>query len=96
MKTKREANKLLSILLLFSLLLTLLSGCGNGEEISENSDGNEQNTQSSEEVTAMGRYVEEAVNLPDEVYRGKLSRLEDGSLVICASYSRCIFQKITE
>lgn len=87
MKTKKGAGKFLSMLLLFSMFLTMLGGCGNGEEISENGGGNEQNAQSSEEVTAMGRYVEEAASLPDEVYGSKLSRLADGKLVICDSYA---------
>ncbi|MBD5477588.1 MAG: hypothetical protein HDR17_16690, partial [Lachnospiraceae bacterium] len=96
MKAKKAANKLLSILLLCAMLLTLLSGCGAEEEVSENSGGNEQNpqsTQSSAGVTAMGRYVEETANLPNEVFRAKLSRLEDESLVICESYSPLYISK---
>ncbi|MDE7130680.1 MAG: extracellular solute-binding protein [Lachnospiraceae bacterium] len=93
MKTKKGASKLLSMLLLFSMFLTLISGCGNGEEISENSDGNEQNAQSSAEVTAMGRYVEEAANLPNEVNGTKLSRLADGKLVIYDSYAPLYISK---
>ncbi|MBD5523328.1 MAG: carbohydrate ABC transporter substrate-binding protein [Lachnospiraceae bacterium] len=96
MKAKKAANKLLSILLLCAMLLTLLSGCGAEEEVSENSAENEQNaksTQSSAEVTAMGRYVEETANLPNEVFRAKLSRLEDESLVICESYSPLYISK---
>lgn len=96
MKIKKRANKLLSILLLGAMLLTLLSGCGAEEEVPENSSGNEQNaqsTQSSAEVTAMGRYVEETASLPEEVNIAKMSRLEDGSLVICTSYSPLYISK---
>ena len=48
MKAKKAANKLLSILLLCAMLLTLLSGCGAEEEVSENSAENEQNAQSTQ------------------------------------------------
>ena len=95
MKAKKGANKLLLILLLFSMLLTLLNGCGT-EEVSENSSGNEQNaqsTQSSAEVKAMGRYVEETASLPDEINIAKLSRLADGNLAICDSYDPLYISK---
>lgn len=100
MKTKKGMKRLLSMLMLFTMLLILLSGCGNATEtVSENrskeeqNEQNEQNTQADAEVTAMGRYVEEAENLPDEVFKAKLYQLADGNLVICASYAPLYISK---
>ena len=93
-QNRKKADRVIATLLMFIMLLTLLSGCGNATETdSENSDGNEQNTQTSETGTAMGRYVEEVANSSDKILGEELLQLADGNLVISGAYAPLYLSK---
>ena len=69
-------KKITAALLCVSLFF--LTGCGNGqaEEV-------QKGTESTENSGGMGRYVEEILELPEEINRnGGLNMLSDGSMTI--------------
>lgn len=83
-------KKIAAAMLVFSVLASALSGCGN-----HSADNNENTVSSasrkesgvdgaqSPESTAMGRYVEEITDLSEQIeYGNQLFRLENGSLLI--------------
>lgn len=87
-------RKLPAVLLICTMVLLLVSGCGKGTgEVNENNrqdnssvNGNETGPDGNElsDGVAMGRYVEEIIDLSDKTsgYRNYLHKLEDGSLII--------------
>lgn len=89
---KGQCGRIPAGILSFAILAALLAGCGNGmdsvdgpaENISSDS-GNEsgQSSPQSPDSTAMGRYVEEIIDLSDRIsYGNNLYRLENGELII--------------
>lgn len=69
-------KKITAVLLCVSLLF--LAGCGNGQ-----AEGVQEGTESAENAGGMGRYVEEILELPEEINRnGGLNMLSDGSMTI--------------
>ena len=84
---KGQCGRIPAGILSFAILAALLAGCGNGmdsvdgpaENISSDS-GNEsgQSSPQSPDSTAMGRYVEEIIDLSDRIsYGNNLYRLEN-------------------
>lgn len=92
----RRLKKQVAIAMLFVLIAVMISGCVNTKK-SENSTAKDQTAGSaageSEEdskgSTAMGRYVEETVDLSDKIsgYHNRLFQLPNGQLIITDAYS---------
>lgn len=100
MKREKRIHKILVMLLLFSMMLSVISGCGkqallggegNGEGTAAESTGKGNTAaEQSSEGTAMGRYVENVTDLADFLggYGNKgIYRLSDNSLVISDTFS---------
>lgn len=92
MKRKKRSKKVISLLLVFSMVFALF-GCGkdnagdNGQNSDSSNQGGANQAQSGESGSggagAMGRYVEKETDLSDRLKDAKgLYRYEDGSLVI--------------
>lgn len=104
-KKNKRRNKVLAVLLLFSLLLTMLCGCGNNNAETENSgqkggsSDNSESTQAAENETgnvAMGRYLEDVTDLSDSGisgYNNEIFMLADGNLVITDEYTDFLISK---
>lgn len=102
-------KRIFSILLIFSLITGIISGCGNSRENMEengleegasasagNGNGDEPDNDAEEnnENTAMGRYVETVVDLSEYCSRpDAISRREDGALVIQDYYNAMLISK---
>lgn len=97
---KKTKKRMLTGLLCIILLLTAVSGCKSGssaesggstdEEASLSTDTNKETLQPSDEVTAMGRYVENITDLSDRTNGwdgGGIYLLSDGRLVITDAYN---------
>ena len=87
----KRAKRGMAILLLFAVMLTSLTGCGNDITSPDNNtgqnttdkNGNTNGAESSSGSIAMGRYVEKTIDLSGSVgYATGLYTLEDGSLII--------------
>ncbi len=87
----KKAKRGLAVLLLFTIMLTSLTGCGNDTTSPDNNtgqnttdkNGNKSGAESSSSNTAMGRYVEKTIDLSGSVgYATGLYTLEDGRLII--------------
>lgn len=103
MKQKSKFQKVVSIILLFAMTITVFTGCGsrqaNGEG-TENTTGVQSQEESksgetSNEDIAMGRYVEETIDLSDKIsgYNNRIFKLADGQLIITDKYSDFIVSK---
>lgn len=86
-----RTNRILAVVLSFSMLAVLLSGCGNGtvsgnsntENASLNMNESGQGNMQAPEGTAMGRYVEELIDLSDRIgYASQIFRMDNGDLLI--------------
>jgi len=87
----KRKNRLPAVILSFSMLAVLLGGCGNGTASGNDNAGNASlnrdesgkgNAQASEN-TAMGRYVEELIDLSDRIgYASQIFRKDNGDLLI--------------
>lgn len=94
MKQKRKLQKLIAVMLLFTMMATLLSGCRKttkaGTETQNQAEENETDNTSEnlDENIAMGRYVEETIDLSDKIsgYNSRVFKLEDGRLIITDKY----------
>lgn len=88
----RKRNRIWAFILSFSILAVSLAGCGNaagsGRDKEQNAslDGRREEGEDGmqpSDVTAMGRYVEQIIDLSGRVsYGNSIYRLEDGKLVI--------------
>ncbi|MBD5453837.1 MAG: extracellular solute-binding protein [Lachnospiraceae bacterium] len=87
----KKAKRGLAILLLFAVMLTSLTGCGNDITSPDNNtgqnttdkNGNTNDAESSSGSIAMGRYVEKTIDVSGiSGYGSSLYTLEDGSLII--------------
>lgn len=84
---KMRDKKVIAVLLCASLLF--LTGCGGGQA-GEAQEG----TESGENAGGMGRYVEEILELPEEINRnGGLNMLSDGSMTII-SYNSGLYRSV--
>lgn len=92
----KNLKKIISVILLFSMLMTMISGCGSKsvdgenavtENLEENRSDNEKQGESDENI-AMGRYVEEVTDLSDQIsgYENGITKLSDGRIVITDEY----------
>ena len=86
-----KRNRILAVVLSFSILVALLGGCGNGtasgndntENASLNMNESGQGNMQSSEGTAMGRYVEELIDLSDRIgYASQIFLMDNGELLI--------------
>ncbi len=85
-------NRISAVIVSFSMLAVLLSGCGNGPgTINDNESGTSSASRSEAgqdgvqlpESKAMGRYVEEITDLSDRTgYGSRIFRLENGNLLL--------------
>ena len=79
---QRTPKKIVSLILLFAMLATMLSGCTKTTESSNNTDnpdaaaqtasagtnaGSQDNQAASDEPVAMGRYVEKVIDMSDRI-----------------------------
>lgn len=66
------------------IFMLMITGCGkDSTEIPGNTDNTNSTAETENEANAMGRYVEEAIDISDQVgYGCRLFQLEDGSLVM--------------
>lgn len=93
---KRKLKHRLLALILASAMAAVLVGCGGGDgEGGTGSSGGRQNGSGDEDgKKAMGRYVEEEIDLSDRMsIPGGLCRRDDGSLVILDSYKGYLISK---
>lgn len=93
---KRKLKHRLLALILASAMAAVLAGCGGGDgEGGTGSSGGRQNGSGDEDgKKAMGRYVEEEIDLSDRMsIPGGLCRRDDGSLVILDSYKGYLISK---
>ena len=104
MKQKMKMNKIVTVLLLFTMLITVISGCGASsdrgnsqkETNSEDTGKKDPGTETPDGNTAMGRYVENVTDLSDRLTgygKGSLYKLADGSLVITDDYQPFLISK---
>lgn len=109
MRENKRVNKILSVMLLFCLLLTVICGCGgnqagaNGGGLSEETSGNgdKAGTSGKEDGknagdVAMGRFLEDVTDLSDSGisgYNNKIFKTADGNLVITDEYTDFIASK---
>lgn len=86
-----RTNRILAVVLSFSMLAALLGGCGNGtasgndntENASLNMNESGQGNMQASEGTAMGRYVEELIDLSDRIgYASQIFQMDNGELLI--------------
>ena len=82
------------MILLFAMIITMLSGCGNKLNVDNSSEKSEEqsaeeSTEETENNTAMGRYVESVIDLSESLLGQKQSicKLTDGRLAIMDSYA---------
>ncbi|MCM1175529.1 MAG: hypothetical protein NC341_10820 [Blautia sp.] len=84
-------NRILAAVLSFSMLMVSLAGCGNGTasgnadvgNTSLNGNGSGPSAGQEPKSTAMGRYVEEVIDLSDQIgYGNQLYQMENGDLLI--------------
>lgn len=97
MKQKNKFQKLLSIVMVLTMVIIMISGCSQNQAGEENITvvGNQEENSSGGEAlngenenTAMGRYTEEETDLSQSVDGAKaLSRLSDGSLLLVGRYA---------
>lgn len=90
-KSAEKRNRIMAVILSFSMLAVLLGGCGNGAapgnadtgDASLNMNGSEQSSSQAPEGTGMGRYVEEQIDLSDRIgYVSQIYRMDNGNLLI--------------
>lgn len=89
MKKKKIIKEMISMLVLFSMMLALLVGCGQDGTDTDNTNTTENSTDSegsSQDASgqAMGRYVEEVTDLSERISgrQNRIFRMPDGSLII--------------
>jgi len=87
MKKRRIINRFLSCLLALSLTAALTGCAGGGAGEPGRAEGNPDSSGGESEKTAMGRYVEEEIDLSESLAGvSGFCRREDGSLVITDTY----------
>lgn len=98
----KKAKRGLAILLLFAVMLTSFTGCGNDITSPDNNtgqnttdkNGNTSGAESSSSNIAMGRYVEKTIELSGVTgYGSGLYTLEDGSLIIADAENSFLMTK---
>lgn len=86
-----KRNRILAVIISFSMLVITLVGCGNGVvstndgtgDASLNMNESGQSNGQSPDSTAMGRYVEEVIDLSDRIgYASHIYQMADGNLLI--------------
>lgn len=86
-----KRNRIIAVVVTFSMLMITLAGCGNGGTSVNDNTGNaslhmnesEQSGAQSVDSTAMGRYVEEIIDLSDRIgYASHIYQMNDGNLLI--------------
>lgn len=91
----KKIKKWIAVVMLFVMMSMLISGCVSTKEsknnTAENQNGSSTISESSEDLdenVAMGRYVEETVDISDKItgYNNRLYKLSDGQLIITDKY----------
>lgn len=90
LQKRKLKNQITAAILAFSVLASAISGCGShpagdneGAAASAGRDESGPDGAQQPESTAMGRYVEEIINLSDRIgYASHIFRLENGNLLI--------------
>lgn len=86
-----KRNRIIAVVVTFSMLMITLAGCGNGGTSVNDNTGNAslhmnesgQSGAQSVDSTAMGRYVEEIIDLSDRIgYASHIYQMNDGNLLI--------------
>ena len=86
-----KRNRILAVIVSFSILMITLVGCGNGGASVNDNTGNAslhmsesgQSGVQAPDGTAMGRYVEEIIDLSDRIgYASHIYQMDDGNLLI--------------
>ena len=86
-----KRNRIIAVVVTFSMLMITLAGCGNGGTSVNDNTGNAslhmnesgQSGAQSADSTAMGRYVEEIIDLSDRIgYASHIYQMNDGNLLI--------------
>ncbi len=91
-----KRNRIMAVIVSFSMLMITLAGCGNGGTSMNDNMGNaslhmnesgQSGTQSADS-TAMGRYVEEIIDLSDRIgYASHIYQMDDGNLLISDNFN---------
>lgn len=91
-----KRNRIMAVIVSFSMLMITLAGCGNGGTSVNDNTGNAslhmnesgQSGAQSADSTAMGRYVEEIIDLSDRIgYASHIYQMDDGNLLISDNFN---------
>lgn len=91
-----KRNRIMAVIVSFSMLMITLAGCGNGGTSVNDNTGNAslhmnesgQSGAQSADSTAMGRYVEEIIDLSGRIgYASHIYQMDDGNLLISDNFN---------